>query len=63
LWWADPPIAYLCQLYERAAGEVPFSTRSLNHPDPIIGRQPYLRRVSERFHAILREEYIYIEGA
>lgn len=62
LWWADPPIDYLRRLYARAASEVTYSTRAMSHPEPIVCRQPYLRRVSERFHAILRAERIYVEG-
>lgn len=63
LWWADPPIAYLRQLYARAAREVSYPRQSEMHPEPIVSRQPYLRRVGERFHAILREERIYVDGA
>lgn len=63
LWWADPPITYLRQLYARAAREVSYPTQWTRHPEPIVRKQPYLRRVSERFHEILREERIYVEGA
>jgi hypothetical protein len=64
LWWADAPAPMVQRIYQEARAAVPQRGGSRGaHSDPVIAKQPWLRRVSEEFHRRLREALVYVEGA
>jgi hypothetical protein len=60
LYWADASFDTVQRIYREARKSVKWNHGGCS--DPALGRQPWLRRVSEEFHRRLREARIYVEN-